>query len=69
MFVKVAKLGSAVKELFVEDGTSLVSALTSAGVSKEGMQVRINGAVVPDSTPVKDGDVVTLIPAIKGGLL
>lgn len=66
MFVKIAKLGSAVKEVFLEDGADEAAALTAAGVDATGFQVRVNGRT-PCGT-LKDGDTVTLVPQVKGGL-
>lgn len=65
MFVKVAKLGSAVKEVMLADGASADAALGAADMSADGFQVRVNGR--NPCGPLKDGDTVTLVPAIKSG--
>jgi len=66
--VKVAKLGSAVREFFIENGHTVSDVLDMASISPgSGEKVRVNGADVPTSTVVQDGDVVTVVPAIKGG--
>ena len=63
--VKVAKLGSAVVSVFLADEATLAQAITAAGMSTDGFQVRVNGRT-PCET-IKDGDMVTLVPAVKGG--
>lgn len=65
MFIKVAKLGAAVKEVMLADGATIEQALAAAEMSAEGFQVRVNGRT-PCGTLV-DGDTLTLVPAIKGG--
>jgi sulfur carrier protein ThiS len=65
MFVKVAKIGSAVKEVMLADGATLEQALAAAEVDSDGFQVRVNGRT-PCGT-IADGDMITLVPAIKGG--
>jgi sulfur carrier protein ThiS len=65
MFVKVAKLGSAVVTVMLEDNASTAAALAAAGMDATGFQARVNGAV--SDAPLKDGDTITLVPAIKGG--
>lgn len=65
--VKVAKLGGAVKEVALENGATIRTALAAAGVSADGFEVRLNGAPAGLDTPVRSGDIVTLVPQIKGG--
>ena len=66
MFIKVAKLGSAVKEVMMDEGASVEQAVSAAGMSPTGYQVRVNGRTPCGA--LRDGDTVTLVPAIKGGL-
>lgn len=65
MTIKVAKLGGEVKSLFLADGATMEQALEAAGLDKTGFDLRVNGRT-PCGT-LKDGDMVTLVPAIKGG--
>jgi sulfur carrier protein ThiS len=65
IIVKVAQLGSAVKEVAIEDNSPVAQALTAAGVSASGFQIRVNGREA--TATLRAGDVITLVPAIKGG--
>jgi len=65
--VKIAKLGQAVTTVTVPEGSTLEFALEESGMSVDRDQLRLNGAAVESSTLVENGDVATLIPAIKGG--
>lgn len=65
---KVAKLGQAVKEFFVENGSAKVSdALALAGYTEEGYDVRIGGGAVSMGSPIPNDSVITLIPKLKAG--
>ena len=64
--VKVAQLGQAVKEVYVE-GT-VGDALSAAGVTvPPGHGVRVSGRTAELSSAIKDGDIITLVPSVKGG--
>jgi sulfur carrier protein ThiS len=63
--VKVAKLGAAVKEVFLAEGSDVKDALEAAGMDAAGFQTRVNGAAFDGV--LKNGDTITLVPAIKGG--
>jgi len=68
IFVKLAKLGSAVKEFFLTDGgTSVADVLAQAGESAEGYEIRVDGNPATPETTLHDGAIITLVPAIKGG--
>ncbi len=67
-FVKVAKLGSKVQELFLENGATVSSVLELAGENSEGYEIRVNGQPAAEDTPLSDGDIITLVPPIRGGL-
>ena len=66
-FVKVAKLGAAVVEVALETGATAAQALAAAEMTAEGFVLRINGAPAEPEAPVRGGDVITLVPKIKGG--
>jgi len=67
-FVKVARLGDQVKEFFVEEGETVGSLLDEVGIDPEGWDLRVNGVPASRETPLEDGDIVTLVPPIKGGI-
>lgn len=70
-YAEVAKLGNGVKKVCFEGKNVTVdTVLKMAGYSREGYEVRVNGATLkPDRKEpvVKDGDIVLLIPKIKAG--
>ena len=66
-FIKIAKLGTAVKEFFVSNGTTVDTALALAEFDATGQDIRVNGVPADLDQTLEDGDIVTLIPAIKGG--
>lgn len=69
LFVKVAKLGSRVNEVFLAtDHPTVDDALSVAGERMErGWDLRVNGESASKRTRVHDGDIVTLIPRVRGG--
>ena len=68
MKVRILQLGRRVLDYEAEEGTTLQGALTAAGVAAgQGMDVRVNShPAIPEAVLV-NGDVVTVIPRIKGG--
>jgi hypothetical protein len=65
---KVAKLGQRTQEFFVENGdTLLFEALSMAGYTAEGYDVRMNGESVGSGSHVPNNATVTLIPKLKAG--
>lgn len=67
LFIKVAKLGEKVKEFFLEEGKTVQDVLELAGFRTRGFDLRINGNPAKLTDVLADGDIVTLIPKIKGG--
>jgi uncharacterized Zn ribbon protein len=67
MLVKVARLGTAVQELALTDGANVNAALESADLSVENEEIRVNNGSASVTTILKDGDIVTLVPKVKGG--
>lgn len=66
--VKVARLGTAVQEVALSEGASVQAALTAAGLELGGSEeIRINESTAGQSDEVEDGDIVTLVPKVKGG--
>ncbi len=69
IMVKVARLNRGVEEVFLNGGEITVNdALEAAGFTLErSEELRMRGEKVDLATRLQDGDVVTLIPQIKGG--
>ena len=65
--VKVARLGTTVQEVALNEGASVQDALTAAGLSVDGEDVRVNSSNAGLNDEVEDGDIVTLVPKVKGG--
>ena len=67
MLVKVARLGTAVQEIALTEGQNVGEALAAADLSVENEEVRVNNTSASDSTVLRSGDIVTLVPKVKGG--
>jgi len=70
MFVKIAKIGAPVKEVAVEDGTTVGEALRIAEIDPSGYKLRLNRVDATVDTTIHNGEetsVITLLPAVKGG--
>ncbi len=65
IFVKVAKLGQAVRDVSLEDNSSVETAIRAAGMTSDGYSVKVNGR--NPCGALQNNDVVSLVPAIKGG--
>lgn len=66
--VKVARLGTAVVEVALAEGATVQDAINAAGLSVDGNEeLRINSETVRTTDEVEDGDIVTLVPKVKGG--
>ncbi len=48
-------------------GATVFEAMQRLGVSSLELHAAVNGESAPDGTVLRDGDEVTLIPAIQGG--
>ena len=67
MKVKVLKLGESAKEVEVSQGATLEHVIQASGFSREHMTVTLNGHPAFDTSPVQEGDVITMNPHVKGG--
>lgn len=68
MKVKVLCLGRSAREIELSDGSSVETAIATAGYPKESSYSRhINGHPSFDSDTLQNGDVLTLVPQVKGG--
>lgn len=65
--VKVARLGNTVQEVALNEGASVEDAITAANLEVDGEDVRVNSSNARLSDEVEDGDIVTLVPKVKGG--
>ncbi len=67
MIVKVARLGTAVQEIALEADKNVGDALMAAGLEIDNEELRINSRSASESDSLNDGDIVTLVPKVKGG--
>ena len=67
IMVKVAKLGAEVKEVCVADGSTIGQAITAAGYSADGFQIRKDSREVATTEVASNNDLIVLQPAVKGG--
>lgn len=68
MKVKVLCLGRSAKEIDLPEGSTVETAISTAGYPKESSHTRhINGHPSFDSDVLQNGDVLTLVPQVKGG--
>jgi sulfur carrier protein ThiS len=67
MRVRVLQLGRQVIDHTPAEGATLQSVLHQVDITAHGMDVRVNGATAEPTAVLRDGDVVTVIPRIKGG--
>jgi hypothetical protein len=65
MLIKIARIGTRILQVN-HDCRNVGDALTLAGLSFEGMDVRVNGIKINRDHAIENGDVITLIPA--GGI-
>ena len=65
--VKVARLGNTVETVALNSGASVQDALTAANLTVDGEDVRVNSSNAGLNDEVTDGDIVTLVPKVKGG--
>jgi sulfur carrier protein ThiS len=67
--LKVVELGKAVHTLEVDAGTTLGEAMAMVGVDLGGLavEVRVNGQLKPPTWTPSEGDIVTIVPPVRGG--
>lgn len=66
--VRVLQLGRRVMSYTGVAGLTVQDALDGVGLTAAtGLDVRVNGAAATGTVLLEDGDVLTLIPRIKGG--
>lgn len=66
--VRVAQIGGEIKEIALEEGSTIEDALNAAGIDPNGGQrIRVDGETAELQDELEDGDYVTLSGKIKGG--
>lgn len=65
--IKIAKLGNSIESLPAQTELNVRQALEMVTISWDNCEIRINGTAGGLDSPLVDGDIVTLVPAIKGG--
>ena len=68
MTVKLLKLGHSARQIDVPSGSTIADALETADVGYDGYSIALNGLGASSTTSVSDGDVLTLVPKVEGGL-
>ena len=68
MKVKVLKLGSCAREVEAEVNATVQEALDKADLPSQGYSVSVNGMGAGLSTALGEGDIVTLVPKVEGGV-
>ena len=64
--VKVGCLPGRIEEVALNGGRTVADALTGAGLSAEGYEIRVNTESVDTTHTLSDGNVVLLVKKIKG---
>jgi sulfur carrier protein ThiS len=65
--VKIVQLGKGILQCEFEDHTAVEASLTKVGITGAGMDLHVNGRPPQPGQHLQDGDLVTIIPRIKGG--
>lgn len=66
--VRILQLGRRVIEHVGGPGLTVATALDAVGLAEvQGLDLRVNGAPAEGGAILRAGDVITLIPRIKGG--
>jgi len=68
MKVKVLRLGHSATAIEVPAGTSIEEALDGSEIPRQGYAISVNGLGAGPGAALGDGDVVTLVPKVEGGL-
>jgi hypothetical protein len=65
--VKIVQLGKGVLHWDLEDPTPVKDSLVKLGITGVGMDLHVNGRPPQTGQKLQDGDLITIIPRIKGG--
>lgn len=69
MKVKLLKLGHSAHQVELPAGSTVQDALNKAEIGSTGYSLTINGLGASAGVALSDGDIVTMVPKIEGGLL
>ena len=64
--ITIGKVPGSLQNIAVEDGASVADALSVAGLSADGYEIRLNGSVASLESSVPDGAKIFLVKKIKG---
>lgn len=67
--VRVVQLGRGVLNCDLDAGATVRDALSSQQIPFDGMEVRVNSEPATVDQPLRHGDLVTVVPLIRGGWL
>lgn len=67
--VKIVQLGKGVTNCEFGSPPTVAEVLEAQGIPMDGMDVRVNAESTPMERPLAEGDLVTIVPRIKGGNL
>lgn len=65
--VRIVQLGKGVFHFSAEPGATVAAGLAAAGIAPGTQDVRVNGRPATPDQLLADGDLVTIVPLIKGG--
>ena len=68
MNVKILRLGHSATVVDVPAGSSIEEALDSNQIPRHGYSISVNGLGASPHTSLGEGDVVTLVPKVEGGI-
>ena len=68
MQIKLLKLGHSARVLDIPAGSNIGDALDVSELAYEGHTIAINGLGAATTTSLNDGDVLTLVPKVEGGV-
>lgn len=69
MNIKILRLGHSARHVEVAAGTTIAEALAQEDLPTQGYAISVNGLGASTTTALSDGDVVTLVPKVEGGVL
>ena len=68
MQIKILRLGHSTRNVDIAAGSTIQEALDHETLSAQGYALSINGLGCSTSTALAEGDVVTLVPKVEGGV-
>jgi sulfur carrier protein ThiS len=68
MHIRLLKLGHSARIIDFPAGSTIGDALKEADLASEGHSIAINGLGASMTTALNDGDVLTLVPKVEGGV-